>query len=115
MKLTVAIDAVKKENTNELQNFLNNLEYNSINQVKTVIAINKKINPMDLNYDKKNVKLIKYSGDYNSAKIWNDLVENYIHTDFVLIGNGISRIISKYTKYERLVKILDEIPNMEVV
>ena len=69
-----------------------------------------------MNYDDENVKLVKYSlENSNSAKIWNYLVENYVQTDFVLIGRGINKILSKFIKYERFIKILDEIPGMQIV
>jgi pantothenate kinase len=104
------------ENIKDLQELIDNLELNQIINVKTVIGVNDQINLSDINYDLKSIKLIKYSLDENnSAKIWNDIVENYIETDFVLIGKGINKIITKFTKYERFIKILDEIPNMQIV
>jgi hypothetical protein len=115
-KLSIALNLARIENIKELQELIDNLEFNQINNVKTVIGVNDKINLSDLIYDDKSIKLIKYSlDDNNSAKIWNDMVENYIKTDFVLIGKGINKIITKFTKYERFIKILDEIPDMQIV
>ena len=115
-KLSIALNLATIENIKDLQELIDNLELNKIINVKTVIGVNDQINLSDINYDVKSIKLIKYSLDENnSAKIWNDIVENYIETDFVLIGKGINKIITKFTKYERFIKILDEIPNMQIV
>jgi hypothetical protein len=115
-KLSIALNLATIENIKDLQELIDNLELNQIINVKTVIGVNDQINLSDINYDLKSIKLIKYSLDENnSAKIWNDIVENYIETDFVLIGKGINKIITKFTKYERFIKILDEIPNMQIV
>jgi pantothenate kinase len=115
-KLSIALNLATIENIKDLQELIDNLELNQIINVKTVIGVNDHINLSDINYDVKSIKLIKYSLDENnSAKIWNDIVENYIETDFVLIGKGINKIITKFTKYERFIKILDEIPNMQIV
>jgi hypothetical protein len=110
-KLTIVLNAVEFESLEALQMFLDGLEYKKI---KIVVGINEKISISDLNYDE-NIMLVEFSSSKNAAIIWNYLIVNHVDTEFVLIGKNVERFISKYTKLERLIKILDEIPNMQAV
>ena len=107
--ITIVLNAVEIESKNELTKFLDSLECKSANKV---IAVSDRL---QLSILDPSIKLIKFNSTKNEAAIWNNLIEKHVNTEFVLVGRDITKILPKYVKLERFVKILDEIPNMQAV